>query len=60
MSNKPQRFIQNEQDEGYRVLHPTRGWRTVSAKRAKLYLPAYMEPINAGPERVAEPSTSLT
>ena len=35
-SNAKQR-IEPLASGGYRVLHPTRGWRVVSAPRAKLY-----------------------
>lgn len=32
LKNKPQQMRSNP-DGGYDVLHPTRGWRTVSGKR---------------------------
>lgn len=34
----PTQLAQPQPDGGYRVLHPTRGWKTVCGKRAALYL----------------------
>jgi len=35
--SKSQTFVQHD-DGGYSVLHPTRGWRKVSARRAALVM----------------------